>query len=115
MVHFNFRLVDKKQRVDLGQMYTERCDERVQDKNEAEQSGFVVGEENHEVSWQESKPSEDRGCHRYEDVPGLVEVVREFAGEEPEDSAQEKKQHVEGKRNEQIVEREVAQKFHILD
>ena len=54
----------------------------------------MVGVESYEVGGQESDPDE-QSCHDGdENVPAFVEVVRQFPGEEPEDSAEDEEEKV---------------------
>ena len=74
----------------------------------------MVGEESCVVGGQEGDPDEQCGGHGEENVPGFVEVVWEFAGDEGQDGAQDHKEEVVGERDEEADLVLLTMKFHIL-
>ena len=67
--HLYVLLVHIVQRVDFGREEADDGDEAVKQQGEGEQGGLVGGVEGGEVGGQEGNPDNQRGAHRYEDVP----------------------------------------------
>ena len=112
--HLNFFLVDPVDRVQLGREQTQQGHAAVEHKCQRQQRRLVVGIEGDEISRQEGDPDKDGRHDGDEDVPGLVEVVGQLTCEEAEDCAQEQKQDVEGERNEQSLQLQVALQLDVV-
>ena len=80
--------------IDLGPKERHQDDVTIQGQREAEQRRLVVGKEGSVVGWQEGDPDKQGGGHAEENVPRLVVVVGESAGDEAQDCADEGEEKV---------------------
>ena len=93
--HVHLALVLSHQRVHLRPEETDDCHRGVEEEAAAQQHHLVGRVEGGEVGRQEDQPQEQGGGHRHKDVPRLVEVGRQFAGEEAVGDAHDLDEEVE--------------------
>ena len=72
------------------------------------------GVEGGEVRRQEDQPQERGRCHGDEDVPRLVEVLRQLPGEEAIDGADQDEDEVEGEWRDEPGDGQATEDLHVL-
>ena len=97
-----------EQGVHLGQEEGDQGNSAVKQQGQEEKKQLVVGPLCGEIGGYKSQPDDQCGVDTQGDVPGLVEVVGEFAGLDGVDGAEEEQDHVEGEQGDHVVWRKVA-------